>query len=47
VPVLMLTGVGLLLGLIPEPLLRLVQESAKQLADPALYIHTVLGRGAR
>lgn len=44
-PAVVLAGLTLGLSLSPEPWLRLVQQTAQQLLDPALYIRSVLGGG--
>lgn len=42
-PVLLLTGLIVVMGLYPEPLLQLTREAAHQLTNKAIYIHAVLG----
>ncbi|WP_437915603.1 proton-conducting transporter membrane subunit [Sorangium sp. So ce302] len=45
VPVVLLTALGVTLGMAPEPLLAVVQRAAAQLADPTEYVRAVLGEG--
>lgn len=42
-PIALLTTTTVLLGLVPEPLLRLVHSAADQLMNTTQYIHAVLG----
>ncbi|WP_117237958.1 proton-conducting transporter transmembrane domain-containing protein [Thermus sediminis] len=46
-PMLLLAGATLLLGLFFTPLLALAEGAARELLDPAHYIRAVLGEGAR
>ncbi|WP_437944077.1 proton-conducting transporter membrane subunit [Sorangium sp. So ce281] len=45
VPVVLLTALGVTLGMAPEPLLAVVRRAAAQLADPTDYVRAVLGEG--
>jgi formate hydrogenlyase subunit 3/multisubunit Na+/H+ antiporter MnhD subunit len=42
VPIGVLVGVGLVMGLTAEPFLNLAQQAAEQLLHPILYINAVL-----
>lgn len=44
-PVVLLTALGVTLGMAPEPLLAVVRRAAAQLADPTDYVRAVLGEG--
>lgn len=45
VPVVLMTALGFAIGMVPEPLLGVVQRAAAQLADPTEYVRAVLGDG--
>ena len=45
VPVVLMTALGVTLGMAPEPLLAVVRRAAAQLADPTEYVRAVLGEG--
>lgn len=43
VPVVLMTVLGVAMGLAPDPLLKIVRRAAEQLADPTAYVRAVLG----
>ncbi|MRG92146.1 Na+/H+ antiporter subunit D [Polyangium spumosum] len=43
VPVVLMTALGVTIGMAPEPLLEIVRRAAAQLADPTEYVRAVLG----
>jgi multicomponent Na+:H+ antiporter subunit D len=43
VPVVLMTALGVTLGMAPEPLLAVIRRAAAQLADPTEYVRAVLG----
>jgi multicomponent Na+:H+ antiporter subunit D len=44
-PLAVLTGLTLLIGLYPEPLLAMIQNAAAGLAEPSAYVNSVFPGG--